>query len=157
MPMVLGMQYFALFFVGALYWPLIFIRIRGAYKNFEMTRRKIAVSILFSAVSAFIVFSYVVMEDYLETYFPLALAASIVPVVLLLAVPSSANRRTTAKLLVLAVYFHIVWQMVPQINVIILVSELLVTLGILFVSSYNRKKKPLLYKTSETSIGDIWK
>ena len=150
-------EYIILFFIGILYWPLIFIRIRGAYKDFEVTRRKFVISVLFSAVAAYILSNFIIADAYLGSYFPIATAAAIIPIALLLAMPNGVGRRTKAKILVLAVYFHIVWQMIPQINLILAAAETLATLGILFLSSYSRKQKTLLYKTSETSIGDIWK
>lgn len=155
--MTVGIEYFVLVFAGFLYWPLFIIRLAGIYRNFTLDRKKIAASALFSLIAAFVMYFFIVKEPYLGSYFSLATAAAVVPVVLLLAMPDGSKIRTKAKLLVLAAYFHIVWQMLPTINVVLFVTEITITAIFLIMVSYRRRKRPLLYQTNEISIGDMWK
>ncbi len=155
--MAAGTEYFLLFFAGFLYWPLFIARLAGIYRRFMLDKKKIAVSVAGSFAAAFVTYTFIVKEAYLGSYFLLATAASVVPVAMILAMPEKSKTRTKAKLLVLAAYFHIVWQMLPAINVVLLVTEIIVTTCLLIAASYRRRKRPLLYKTSEISIGDTWK
>ena len=153
---MLGLDYYVLLFVGFLYWPLFFVRVRDAYTSYELTSKKVIISVIF-AIAGALVAGTMVTGPYLGSYFPLAMAAALAPLVVLMALPKASVRRTKAKFLILAAYIHLTWQMLPTVNIMILAIEVIADIVILFLSSFKKRKKALLYKTSEVSIGDMWK
>ena len=153
---MIGVEYYVLFFIGSLYWPLFFIYVRGAYVSYELTNKKAIISVII-AIAGALVAGTIVTNPYLGSYFLLAMAAALAPVVIILVLPKTSIRRTKAKFLILAAYIHLTWQMLPAVNVFLVVIEIIAAVVILFVSSFKRRRKSLLYKTSEVSIGDIWK
>ena len=49
---MLGLEYYVLLFVGFLYWPLFFVRVRGAYTSYELTSKKVIISVIFAIAGA---------------------------------------------------------------------------------------------------------
>ncbi|MFA4820506.1 MAG: hypothetical protein WC613_06140, partial [Candidatus Aenigmatarchaeota archaeon] len=108
--------------VGFLYWPFLYIRLRDILYGYKLSKKNVITSVIFAAAvtTALILLNvhlYIISGPY--TFIGLIAAASVITLLV-----KTTTRRTKAKLLLLAAYLHIFWQVFPQINILFIVADL---------------------------------
>jgi len=141
----------ALIFLWAFYWPLLYIRIADSKLGIT---RLIVSFIVAAAVSYFggHVYRYQVSQpaSVLMTIF------AALPIAILFLAGKPSGKRTQVKLIILAAYFHIFWQLLLGLSIYPFLLDIPVTLAVIALTKAkpkirNRKRKP------QAAISDIWK
>lgn len=149
----------ALAAVGFLYWPLLYVRVRGLFSEYALTKRKTAASALLAAAAA----ATASGVTYLGGFIPLMLAVAVMSAFLLFAVPKTASRRTRAKIIILSAYLHVAWQLLPVIDVSTVAVEAAAVIAVIFLAKITsmtirraKKKKIKSREEKPLSISDLW-
>ena len=131
----------ALIFLWAFYWPLLFLRLKGLFSKTVITRRSLIVSLILAAAASY-------SGEYLYRYHVSQSAFVLMTIF--------AAKRTQVKLIILAAYFHIFWQLLPGLSPYPFLLDMLVTLAIIALA----KTKPKIINgrhEPQTAISGMWK
>lgn len=148
---------FLLTFAGFFYWPLLYIRLRDTFFRCDLTRKKIAGSFVFAVVVSLVLVSsgYV---NYQTFYFLFMIGLAFISVAILLMLPKASSHRTKIKVAILAMYFHVAWQMLPVINATLAILEIVVTVIVVFTAKLRFRKHARLHDVTlrESSVSKLW-
>ncbi len=126
---------------GFLYWPLLYVRLHDVFYGYPLTKRKLAIAAIFAvaATSLLIIFNSKIY-NYQEPYTFLIPLIAIAPVVIL-AIGKANVRRTNVKLVVLAAYLHVFWQVFPEINTVFVFTDLVgIAVVLVIIRIHSRMK-----------------
>ena len=109
--------------IGFLFWPFLYIRLRDILYGYKLSKKNITTAVIFAAAAttALILLNvhlYSISGPYTFVQ-PLVATASVITLLV-----KTTTRRTKAKLLLLAAYLHVFWQIFPQINIIFIIADL---------------------------------
>ena len=144
-----------LLLIGFVYWPLLYIRLSG-----KEAKKNALYSVIF-AVAASLALFFVGHIYY--NYTLLSFILAVVPVILLILAGRFTERRKMVKIIVLAAYFHIAWQMLPKIEPVLVATDIVgigIVLGaVKFLARYKnrRPQKQKAAAVQNVSISDLWK
>ncbi len=147
-------------FLWTVYWPLFFVRARGIFFRTGLTKNNliisVAIAIAISAVNVF--FDFLNFTD-MPVIALLMGSAALIPVALLVILGKSEKKRTQAKIMILAAYFHIFWQVLPGISASYILIDVAIALVLIALAkSWPRKRHKLQDNIlSRGSISELWK
>ena len=149
-------------FLWAFYWPLLFIRLKGLYGKFDLTRNKLAAcALVAAAVTTGSVLTNIAFFFPFSTLSLTMILSALAPIVALLLFDKASSRRTHLKLIILAAYFHIFWQLLPVIDAYPVAVDIAITALIFFGTRMKppKRKKHEQEKQEHVSgsINDLWK
>jgi len=131
-------------FAGFLYWPLLYVRLHDTLSG-VLTKRKLGIAVVFAIAATLLltVFNFKIY-DYQDPYtfaIPLIAIASVA----ILAIGKTNVRRTNVKLIVLAAYLHIFWQVMPKNFTFILADLAGITIVLAIVKMHPRIKAKIRF------------
>ncbi len=144
-------------FVGFFYWPLFYMQMRDTFYRYKITNRKLLLSFILALIAGFVavISKYAI---YPSKYFPFMIFLAFISVALLFLMQNLPSKRTKIKVIVLAIYFHIAWQMLPLINLYTLATELSLLAVVIFLARHKFRKHERLQDLTPTegSINELW-
>lgn len=151
-----------IYFVGFLYWPLLYIRLCDVFSGYELTRNKLLISLVFAAAASLP--ASMLFPIAVSIFLPLALAVALASVIVLGLMSRISTRRTKVKVVILAAYLHLAWQMLPQISVALILLDLLGDAVVLLLAKFDfkkvikKKKQEKQQQQQESlSLSELWK
>lgn len=145
-------------FVGFLYWPLLYVNLRGAiYGSYELTKKKIAGSLAITTVLSAVALKTGYMSGLVPyVYSVLMLLVASVAVVLLIV--RTQTRRTKAKVIILAVYLHAFWQILPATSPVPVLIDIVGVAILLVVIKLSRVTRIKVRRDERVlSISELWR
>lgn len=139
--------------VGFIYWPLLYIRLHNVFYGYSLTKIKIVAATVFTIAATLVLLNFNVYS-YQDPYTLVVPLLAIVPVVIL-AIGKAKARRTNIKIILLAAYFHIFWQVLPK-NIVFIFTDLIGIAAILVIIKTEKEgkiKKPSISMPKAPSIG----
>ncbi|MBS3051617.1 MAG: hypothetical protein J4400_05705 [Candidatus Aenigmarchaeota archaeon] len=145
----------ALIFLWAFYWPLLFLRLKGLFSKTVITRRSLIVSLILAAAASYSG-EYLYRYHVSQSAFVLMTIFAALSIAVLFLSGKPPGKRTQVKLIILAAYFHIFWQLLPGLSPYPFLLDMLVTLAIIALA----KTKPKIINgrhEPQTAISGMWK
>jgi len=150
---------FVIYLVSFLYWPLLYIRVRDVFSSCVLTRRRLLISLAFAWAAAIPATLFFPMAATILS--PLSLAIAAASVVILGLMSKISAGRTKIKIIILAAYLHIAWQMLPQISAVPVLLDLAGDAVVLVLAKLSFKAKPKKRHQREhqenLSLSELWK